>query len=474
MNGQELARGQIRWRLSLVLIVAAAMAALVIGHVKWINGPWYHVWPWRRLSLWVYPAMLAAAIPFFIGQWLYARGHGAAKALALVMASTLCLQIAAICVQPLGFNRIAAIVQNWTNTSYYNAAKVLTEQMDQGASYRDWIEIYPQLMPRLMLHAGYKPPGLIFYYILMIRIFGEGYAAATAGGLLLALLACAGMGATYRLIRTLGLDEAAAFYGAAYFALIPSLVLFFPQFDQAYPLLVCLLLILWIGALRSGGRLRAMGFGLLLAFVLLLTPMFLMLGAFMGIYALLHIGDRRSAGLVRAIELAAWSLPMLVAVFTILWLAFGYDPIQTFTTAARMSQAHLVALQRPWPLHSFFDLVDIALGIGWMSVPLLVMGTIWLWRRREIHGAETPSRLVTLGLVQVLLAVAVAVFPGENARLMLPMMPLLMAPIGAELSRWNWRARSAVYLVLVLISAVIVQNMIGLYMGPEIEGVPRQ
>jgi hypothetical protein len=76
-------------------------------------------------------------------------------------------------------------------------------------------------------------------------------------------------------------------------------------------------------------------------------------------------------------------------------------------------------------------------------------------------------------LAQVLIAVAVAVFPGENARLMLPLMPLLMAPIGIELARWNWPARIAVFVALVLVTAAIWQNMIPLYMGEEIEGVPR-
>ena len=68
------------------------------------------------------------------------------------------------------------------------------------------------------------------------------------------------------------------------------------------------------------------------------------------------------------------------------------------------------------------------------------------------------------------MVVLVALFPGENARLLLPMMPLLMAPIGFELSRWPLGARLTVYVCLWLITTVICQNMTFLYMGPELDG----
>jgi hypothetical protein len=57
---------------------------------------------------------------------------------------------------------------------------------------------------------------------------------------------------------------------------------------------------------------------------------------------------------------------------------------------------------------------------------------------------------------------------------MLPLMPLLMMPIGLELSRWPVRARTTTFVLLLLSLAIIAQNMIFLYLGPEIEGVPRQ
>ncbi len=457
-----------------MIALAAVMGGLVIAHVRGLNGPWYWTWTWRRLPVSIYPILLGASAPFFVGQRVYARfrtARGIKVALALVMLSTLTLQLAAISVQPLGLRRIGAIVRSSVNTSYYDAAKVLTEQMDRGASYRDWIEIYPQLMPKLMLHAGYKPPGLIFYYILFIRIFGAGSTAATVAGLTLGLLACASVGATYFLLRTFLLDEDSAFCGASYFALTPSLIGFFPQADQAYPLLAIVLLALWIAALRKRSAWLAIGFGGWLTVLLLLSPTFLMFGAFLGIYTLLRIKDRGGAELGRAIMYSAWAGLVIVALYLLIWVVVRFDPIATFNVAAERSQAHLVQLQRPWPLHSLFDVIDIALGTGWMSFPLAALGVIALWRQHERRRDDSPLRLVLLGLLQVAAAVAVAVFPGENARLMLPMMPLLLAPVGVELSRWSRPARMVVYLLLILTTAAFIQNMIPLYMGPEIEGV---
>jgi hypothetical protein len=467
----EPAAKSVRWKLGLIVLIAVVMAVLTIAHVRGINGPWYWLWPWRRLGWAIYPALLVASIPFFLAQWLYARSVRIRYALLLLALGTFSLQIAAISVQPLGFPRVAAIVRNSVNTSYYDAAKVLVEQMDLGKTYRDWMEIYPDLMDVLMLHSAYKPPGLIFYYIAMIRTFGVGDPAAYAGGIGVALLAAAGVMMTYWLIRFFGGAEAEAFHGASFFAITPSLLLMFPQFDQVYPALGCLLLILWAGALRYRRRWWAFAFAVLLAVLLFISQTFLMFGVFLAIITLLYIGDARGPGVVRVIERGFWVLLTIVALYVALWYFTGFDYITTFITAARRNQAHLVTLERPWPLHTGLDFVDIALGTGWISVPLIIMGALIAWR--EGNWRDRRFRLVFVGLLQVFMAVAVALLPGENARLMLPMMPLLMAPIGIELARWPAWMRGVVYLVLLLMVGVIAQNMIFLYMGPEIEGVPR-
>jgi hypothetical protein len=455
----------LRWKLTIVLVLAAVAALLVSFHVHGMNGPWYWMWAWRRLGWGIYPLMLAAATPAALAQWLFARGKvRPARLVWLLMLATLLMQFAALSRQPPGIVRLRLIVENSINTSYYNAAVVLCKQMDQGMSYRDWLEIYPQLMDKMMLHAGYKPPGLLFYYIALIRLFGYSGASAWAGGIGIALLACGSVAATYAFIRRFGGDESAAFLGASYFALCPSLILFLPQFDQAYPILSCLMLITWAAALER--RWISIAFGGLLALAIFLSPTFLMFGMFLAVYTLLYIRDGGSPAFVRALERSALAIATVILLYFLFYAVSGFNPIQTFLVANQRSQAHLISLQRPWPMHSLFDLVDIALGLGWIAVPLIVWGT----RAACAQGGSKICRLTWLGIMQVLVAVAVAVIPGENARIFLPMMPLLMPPVGLELSRWNARARCIAFACLWLNLVVLAQNMTFIYMGMELDG----
>jgi len=462
-------------KLFVVIVVALVMIVLMLLHVRGVNGPWYWRWAWRRLGWETYPLVLTASLPLFVAHALYARGRvGVRGAIGLIMLAALCLQIAAILPQPLGFGRITAIVQNSVNTSYYNAAKVLHEQMTlQGKTLRDWLEIYPQLMSVLMLHASFKPPGWILYYLALIGIFGEGARTALIGGLIVAVLATTAVPMTYRLARFFGIDELPALCAASFFALTPSLLLFLPQHDQTYPALACAMLMSWVGSLRGGrgSRWLAVAFGALLALATFLSAVFLMLGLFCAVWTLLYLADRGRRGIFHVIVRAAFVVITFVGLYVLLYFATGFDPIDTFFTANRRSQAHLVELQRPWPLHTLWDFVDIAMGTGWISVPLIASGAAAAWR---MFPARSPQRrLVFIGLLQVLMAVAVAVFPGENARLMLPIMPLLMVPIGIELARWPGRARMVVFALLVVITAAVAQNMVFLYMGQEIDIVPR-
>jgi hypothetical protein len=464
------------WKLLVVIVVAVVMMALMLLHVRGVNGPWYWRWAWRRLGWETYALIMVASLPLFVAHALYARGRiGVRGAIVLIMLAALCLQIAAILRQPLGLARVAQIVQSPATNSYYTVAKMLHGQMEQrGVSARDWLEIYPQLMDSMVLHASFKPPGWILYYLGLMGLFGgPGPRVAVIGGWIVAVLATTAIPMTYRLARFFGIDELPALCAASYFALTPSLLLFLPQHDQTYPALACLMLITWVGSLRGGrgSRWLAVAFGALLALATFLSAVFLMLGLFCAVWTLLYLADRRRRGIFHVLVRATLVLITFVALYVLLYFATGFDPIDTFFTANRRSQAHLVELQRPWPLHTLWDLVDIAMGTGWISAPLIAWGVAAALRA---WPARSPQRrLVLVGLLQVLMAVAVAVFPGENARLMLPIIPLLMMPIGIELSRWPMRGRMVVFALLVVVTATVAQNMVFLYMGQEIDIVPR-
>ena len=238
-------------KLICVILLALTMTVLVVCHVHGVNGPWYWIWSWRRLSWWIYPAMIAtAALPFAAAQWAFLRNR-LKLALVLLAATTFALELVALAFQPpVGLHRLVAIVQSATNTSYWIDATILNAQ-SQDIPFSQILLQYPDILPMMHLHAKYKPPGLMLYYVPFVKLLGHGQAGALAGGIGVLLLAAGAAPACFWFLRKYSDDRDAAFVGASFFALCPSLVLFAPQFDQVYPMLACVILALWHIASRS-------------------------------------------------------------------------------------------------------------------------------------------------------------------------------------------------------------------------------
>jgi hypothetical protein len=462
-------------KVALVVLLTAAMVVLVSRHTQGVNGPEYWNWSWRRLGIFpLYATTLAALAPLIAGVILAERNRiGHRAALALFMLTTLGMELAAISAQPpYGFQRLIDIVRNPVNTSYYTTATFVKDVPVFG--HDSWLYLFPGLLAdefSIMVHARFKPPGLMLFYYTLIQLFGDTPRAALVGGLLIALLATLVVPATYRLIHFFGNDEHAALSGAAFIALSPSLILFLPQFDQLYPALACVMLIAWAKALQRGGYRWSLAFGGLLALGLFLSYIFLIFGLFLAVLCILHMGERGRRGVSRVIVQSILAIATVGLLYFFVAVMTGFDPIATFRVASALQESDLVHLGRPFPRHIPFDLLDFALGSGWISFLL-----IGLYLAREggrsirLFAHDPEHRLVFLAVLQILVVACAALLPGETARLYLPMLPLLMAPIGFELSRWPLRARLTVYVCLWLVTVVICQNMTFLYMGPELDG----
>jgi hypothetical protein len=448
-----------RTRIKLILLLgtAAVLGALVIRHTPGLNGPWYWQWHWKRIDgLRLYPAMLAVMAPFFLGQWLHARGRRTAVALGLVMLSTLGLELTAAGMhrRPFDLGSIADAVQHPAATSYFtDAADLLRNRV----SFRVWMRTHAERMPGFHLHTRFKPPGLLLYHMAFISLFGATRTAALAAGLFLAVLATVSVAATYALILKLCGDREAAFCGASFFALCPSLVLFLPQFDQVYPALACAMVGLWAAALARGSVRYAVGFGTALALACFISYTFLVLGVFLAGLAFPVTADAGSRALARAVRCAVAALFTAAALYALFWLFTGFDAIGTYLTAARLSAKHVRLLARPYPLHVVFDVLDFALGAGWIGALLVVC---FLVAPSDPSRTSPQSlRLALLGLAQVLAVTVLGLLPGESARLLMLMYPLLMIPIGLELAGWTPPARVAVFAALWFLTTALAQNM---------------
>jgi hypothetical protein len=459
-------------KVGLVVLVSLVMGGLVLAHLRWVNGPWYWYWSWRRLpALPLYASMLAASTPFFAAHWLCARKLISRRmTLLLFMLATMLLQLAASANQPpYGLDRLVGIVQNTVNTSYYEAAKWVKDEEPAA-----WLGAYPQVLTdyfKLLVHARFKPPGQVLYYLLMIQLFGVGKTAALVGGLLVGAIGTLSVPACDWLVRFYARDDRAGLCAAGFMALTPSLVLFFPQFDQTYPAITCLLLVLWGRALAHGKFGDSLGFGIALAGALFLSSIFLIVGLFLATLSLLHIGQHGRSGVRR---LASQSLLAVLGIGLFYGLVHawsGYDPIATFLTISELQAADLVHLSRPFPLHIVFDVYDVLLGVGWIGGLLIAYYVAGSWRSLvAVFRHDPPTRLAFLSLLQVGTVAAAALLPGEAARLWLPLFPLLMVPIGLELSRWPLRHQIAAYVCLLAMTILIAQNMTFIYMGPDLDG----
>lgn len=450
-----------RWRVALALGAALVMAALVLLHAPGANGPAYWVWPWRRLdALLVYPPLLAAAIPFAAGQWVYLRDPSRRRAaLALVALSATAMMLVAV-TRTGGLERVVQIVQHPLTTSYFTDAVRITES--GAARGWQWLRWYPELMPQFHLHALTKPPAPVLYYLGFVEALGATRMAALVAGLVIAPLAALSVPATFAVLRrTLGREDA-AFAGASLLALCPGYLLFFPEFDQLYPVLACAMWGTWAAAVDGGRREMAAAFGGVLALVCFTSYSLLVLGALLLGYALLRIAERRAtvAGVAR---LAAISLGTFAALNALLFLVLRYDAWAVFRQALRNQEELLKVIHRPYPATVLFDLTDFALGAAWVGAALAVLCFVPFRRgdgeAADEEGARSARRVAALCAGQLVLVAVIALLPGETARVWIFLLPLLMAPAGLELARWSPRARAAAYATAWLAAAVILQNM---------------
>jgi len=346
-------------------------------------------------------------------------------------------------VQPSGLDRMHAVIESPGITAYYTDAQALVNEPG-------WLASFPERLWGLHVHSRTKPPGPILFYMALIRLFGPGSASAIVGALLIALAAGAAVPAVYVLARELEQPPEAAFEAACATALGPSLILFFPELDQAFPLLTCLLLIAWSRAV-NGSRAAMVAFGVGAFVALLFSYSFLVLGV-----AGLAIAGRQPRRAVRAALVGA---AVLVAAHVLLYVFTGFDPIATFR-AAVANQARLsVTWGRRYLPAVLHDPLDFALGAGWVAALLAVITVVRAWRSRE---RDAPA---TIGLLQVAIVDLTGLLRVEAARVWLLLTPFVAIPAGRELARWTEAERRAAYAAMVLLLAALAQNMTFIDLG---------
>jgi len=406
----------------LLMGLVAVFTILTALHTGNMNGPAYWKWPWRDLApVPVTLTVLLAGTPVVIAAVL-ARTLPR-TALALIVFGAAALQWSGSEINgPDAQSRIRAVVESPAATSYYTHAQTLAP---------DWLADYPQVLSEGEHHARNKPPGPVWFYrtILDANVSDP----ALLGGMLVGGLALLSVVATFGLSRAMGQGNHAATLAAALMATAPSFALFFPEFDQVFAGIGAVMVATWLNALKrppdSLAIPAAASFGLVLSLSLLWSYSLLTLGVFL---AFVTLAQCLRTGHWRIITARATIALLVVTLIHLgLWIWTGYDPVATFQVALDNQRDLLMRIARPWPLTVPFDLLDLFLGMGWVMTALLVMELA-----QPLSGFTLSRQHIQLAVFSVLVIVVTGLLPGETARVLMFIMPLLAVGAGAQLVRW--------------------------------------
>ncbi|MGA2442353.1 MAG: hypothetical protein ABSH08_15475 [Tepidisphaeraceae bacterium] len=444
-----------------VLAVAAFFAVAVHQHLFHVNSHYYYAWTWQWIpSQTVYPVMLSLGVPFFLAQALYARRPSAAW-VGLLMVSALALMIGGACLQqnPPGFSRIPDVVQSRWSTGYFASAAML---LRKGISVRQLLADYPAMLGHFYLHPRQKPPGLVLIEMGIIRLLGPGQLGATVSGLLIGVAASCSILATYVFIAFFTGSRDSAFFGASYLALCPSLVLFFPMFEQCYAILTVTVAVLWGLALLRNQLRYSIALGVAYAVAGFITYLPGVIAIFLTGFALLRWFTDPQCRLRRILTHFIASLAAFAACYAALWAATRFNPIATLRECTRQVYVlwDILINVYHYPHHSLpgtipTDLYDFALASGWMSFVLVG----FYFKSAFRQGLTPQSRVAILSVLQFVLIALTGALQIETARIWMFMLPMLMLPVGLELASWRPGARLAVYAALLILTAEMCQSM---------------
>jgi hypothetical protein len=437
--------------LAVVLAIGLAFVAGVYLKTPGLNGTWYWAWPYRDLGFARVLALLALPmLPFALALREIERGdasRGIAWPIALLMLASFGLQMLGMLCRPEGLEHLRAIVMSPIATSYYTDALKIG---DLGT----WLANFHTAT--LAKHSATHPPGPILWYWLWLRGF-DPPTAALAGGIAIGGLATLAIPAVYAFAGLWAADRRSRLVASAYYALVPATVVFFPEFDQIYPIFAMLAAIAWVHALR-GSRAAAVAFGVVLFAETFFAYNLLAAGAFLAMYAAYFLWrERGDAGAWRAFLVAsAVGLAAFAVCHGIVWL-LGFDPVRTFGHALAMQKLDAATVHRPWSSTVLLDPYDFLLGAGILAGPLIVLHVARI--AKSFAAARESSALSLMALATILAVDVSGLLRGETARLWLFLQPFAIVPASRELLRFDARGRALVFAVQWLIVAVMVCRM---------------
>lgn len=442
-----------------VLAVGIAFAMGVVFEVSPLNGSlrltgWQ--WPWRNdLELLRIVAFLF--VPFGLIEFVLRKADERPLSRVSIYVATLAtgdflLQMMGMLAEPEGFGWLKRIVQSPVATSYFTDAQRIE---DAGT----WLRHFDSAS--LAFHSSTHPPGPVLFYYAFLKLFGAA-SGALLGGCAVGFLGSLGVVVAYVFAGLWTDDRRTRLTVCALYALLPALGVFFPEFDQVYPILAMLLIFFWCRSLQSEERVpwEALCLGVVLFAALFFAYNLLAIGAFLAYYVVYWAWRQASPGaaLAKILRNSAIAAGVCAGGQTILWLATGYNPIASFRHALAYQKVYASLLHRQYLNSILCDPYDFLLGAGILALPLVAA---YLYRvSRDFDLGRRDVALSILGLATILTVDLTGALRGEAARVWLFLQPLLIVPAALELSRFRGRWRTALFAMQWLILACLKAKML--------------
>jgi hypothetical protein len=238
--------------------------------------------------------------------------------------------------------------------------------------------------------------------------------------------------------------------------LLPGIVVFFPEFDQAFPMLSMLLMIGWVKALEGQYR-----HALLLAFALIVSSFFaynlLLTGLPLALYGAYYVAIRRgeAAAWLRPCAIAGAVFALVLVAYAAFWLAAGYNPVSSLQHAIANQAIISSHFDRPRWARMLFDPYDFFLGSGMLAVPLMCI----YWTANKFDWKREDVVLSLIGLGSIAILAASALLFGEAARVWLFLQPFVVVPAGLAVARFRAMECVAVFALQWAIVVILTCKM---------------
>jgi hypothetical protein len=444
--------------ITLAIMAVTLAVALSIAFDLWPGLRGGAGWQWTYLppqAIGAVAVLAAALIAYLSGVFLLRRSGRVRTLLAFAVLGGTLLTFAVVNIggDPafLLFTRTVSPVQTGASAL---ATRIMAPEGVLNTLQR-WPEVMQQALDQNLIHFTTSPPGqpLIHHalgVVLDLPIFAgisqpvsmawrayqcadTAVMAATRGEIisaglvafLMPLLAMLAVIPLYAILCDLTGDRRQAAAIAAWWPLVPSVTLFAPTWNTLYPTLALLVFWLLLRALKSRRIAWALAAGLVMSASTFLNisvlPLLLLYGLFtLGYWTAVARHEPDQPGFVFPLSIGAAFGVGLVSLWAGFWLISGVSPLAIL---AETFGAHRELVRREYAPWLILYVWDTLLFTGLPIAALAIWGTVRALRQRAFDAFD----VLTLSMAATfILTDAVGIVQGENARILLFMMPFLL------------------------------------------------